>query len=137
MRRPGTAHLLAGFMTVAGTTHFAVPRAYEGLIPAALGSPRGWVYASGAAELCCAAGLALPKTRQTAAWATAALFVVVFPGNITMAVDTASRSVLYRAIAYGRLPFQVPLVWWAVRVATGAPRTGRTASRRPRAAASS
>ena len=136
MRRPGAAPLLAGFMTVAGAAHFVVPGAYEALIPSMLGSPRAWVYGSGVAELVCAAGLAAPRTRRVAGWATAGLFVGVFPGNITMAVDASGRDALYRAIAYARLPLQAPLVWWAVAVATGAPRTGRTASRRPRAAGS-
>ena len=131
MRRPGAAQLLAGFMTVAGAAHFVVPRAYEALIPSVLGSPRAWVYGSGVAELVCAAGLAAPATRRVAGWATAALFVAVFPGNVTMAVDATGRDPLFRAVAYGRLPLQVPLVWWAVAVATGAPRSGRTASRRP------
>ncbi len=135
MRRPGSAHLLAGLMAAAGTTHLVSPATYLPLIPSMLGSPRAWVYGSGVAELVCAAGLADPRTRRVAGWATAALFVVVFPGNVTMAVDSGGHSGLYRAVAYGRLPVQVPLVWWAVSVARGArgarSRTERTASRRP------
>ena len=123
-------------MGVAGATHFAAPGAYESLIPSVLGSPRTWVYGSGVAELACAVGLAVPRTRTVAAWATAVLFVAVFPGNVTMAVRASGRDALYRAVAYGRLPLQAPLVWWAVAVATGARRTARTASR-PRPAAGS
>ena len=134
MTRPGAAHVLAGFMAVSGTAHFVVPGAYEQLIPSMLGSPRSWVYGSGVAELACAAGLAAPRTRRMAAWATAALFVGVFPGNITMALDASGRGAVYRAAAYARLPLQVPLVWWAVAVARGARSTGRTASRLPPAA---
>lgn len=136
MRHPGPAPLLAGFMSLAGAAHFAVPGAYGSLIPSWLGAPRAWVYASGLAELACAAGLAAPRTRRVAAWATAALFVAVFPGNVTMAVDASGRDAAYRVLAYARLPLQVPLVWWAVAVARSAPRTGRRASRRQPAAGS-
>jgi uncharacterized membrane protein len=60
-----------------------------------------------------------------AAWATAALFVAVFPANVVMALDAADRSIAYRAAAYARLPVQVPLVLWAVWVARRAGSTGR------------
>ena len=90
---------------------------------------------SGVAELVCAAGLALPRTRQVAAWATAATFVAVFPGNVTMAVNAHEREAWFQVVAYARLPLQVPLVWWAVAVARSAGRrSARTASRPPRAA---
>ncbi len=75
------------------------------------------MYASGVAELACAAGLAMPRTRRVAGWATALLFVAVFPGNIQMALDAGDRSAGYRALVYARLPLQVPLVVWAVSVA--------------------
>jgi len=137
MTSPRAAHLLAGFMALAGTAHFVVPRAYEQLIPASFGSPKPWVYGSGVAELACAGALAVTATRRPAAWATAALLVGVFPGNITMAVGSAGRGGAYRAVAYARLPLQVPLVWWAVAVARGGRGTGRTASRPPPAVPSS
>ena len=47
----------------------------------------------------------------------AALFVGVFPGNIKMAVDWSDRSLVEQLIAYGRLPLQIPLILWAMRVA--------------------
>jgi uncharacterized membrane protein len=121
MKRPGAGPLLAGFMTVAGLAHFVAPRAYEGLIPSMLGSPAAWVYGSGVAELACAAGLAVPRTRRRTAWATAALFVLVFPGNVTMALGSGGHSAAYQSLAWARLPLQVPLVWWAVRAARAEP----------------
>ena len=115
--RPTRVPLLAGFMAVAGTAHFVWPRPYRRMIPRELGSPSAWVAGSGIAELACALGLAIPRTRTAAAWATAAVFVVVFPGNVTMAVRSAGRDPRYVAATYARLPLQVPLVWWAVKVA--------------------
>jgi uncharacterized membrane protein len=110
-------YLLAALLTSTGTLHFVVPRTFVALVPPQLPEPRALVYLSGAAELACAAGLVVPRTRRLAGWATAALFVAVFPGNVQMALDASDRSELYRTATYARLPVQVPLVAWAVQVA--------------------
>ena len=110
-------YLLAALLTTTGTLHFVVPRPFAAIIPPQLPEPRALVSLSGAAELACAAGLVVPPTRRLAGWATAALFVAVFPGNVQMALDASDRSELYRAATYARLPVQVPLVAWAVQVA--------------------
>lgn len=99
------------------------PRPFEDLVPDRLGDARAWVVGSGVAELLCAVGLAVPATRRVAAVATAGLFVAVFPGNVTMALKShpGSRHMARRpAVAWGRLPLQVPLVLWARAVAAGA-----------------
>lgn len=118
---------LAALLAVAGVTHLVRPRLYEGLIPRALGAPRPWVLGSGVAELACAALVAVPATRRVGGLLTAALFVAVLPGNVTMAVrlqrsrrPRTPRRRLALGIAWARLPLQVPLVLWAVRVARSA-----------------
>ncbi|MBJ6618176.1 MULTISPECIES: hypothetical protein [unclassified Streptomyces] len=112
--------LLAGLLATAGAAHFARPRVFDAIVPRGLpGTPRAWTYASGAAELALAAGVALPGTRRVAALTTAAFFVGVFPANVKMAVDWRHRPAPQRAAAYGRLPVQVPLVLWARSVARG------------------
>jgi uncharacterized membrane protein len=40
----------------------------------------------------------------------------VFPANVKMAIDWSDRSVAEQAVAYGRLPLQIPLVLWALKV---------------------
>lgn len=113
--------LLAGLLATAGVAHFARPRQFDAIVPSALpGSPRSWTYASGAAELALAAGLALPRTRKAAALATAAFFVGVFPANVKMAADWRHRPTAQKAAAFGRLPLQIPLVLWARGVAKNA-----------------
>ena len=121
--RAASPYVLAGLLTVTGTTHFVAPRPYAAIVPRRL-RPRRFelVYLSGVAELACAAGLAHRRTRRAAAWSAAALFVAVFPANVTMALDSAGRSPAYRAAAWARLPVQVPLVGWAVSVARGSRR---------------
>lgn len=109
----GLAALLAGVATL----HFAVPEQFDMLIPEQLpGTPRFWTLASGAAELAIATAVAVPRTRRIGSIAAAALFVAVFPGNVKMAIDWSDRSALEQAIAYGRLPLQIPLVLWALKV---------------------
>ncbi|MGW0817917.1 DoxX family protein [Streptomyces viridiviolaceus] len=110
--------LLAGLPTAAGVTHFARPRTFDAIVPRSLpGTPRVWTYASGAAEPAPAAGVALPRTRRTAALATTACFAGVFPANLKTALDWRHRPAPLKAAAYGRLPLQVPLVPWARGVA--------------------
>lgn len=112
---------LAVLLGVAGVLHLVTPRPFEHLIPRRLGAPRPWVVGSGLAEIGCAVALAQPRTRRAGGWAAAALFVAVFPGNVTMAVRSSRGPGWGRVVAWGRLPLQVPLVLWAARVAREAP----------------
>ena len=107
--------LLAG----AGVLHFVKADTYASIVPSQLGDPLPWVYASGVAEIACAAGLASASTRRTAALATAVLFVAVFPANVQMAVSALgshTASTATQVITVTRLPLQVPLVLWALSV---------------------
>lgn len=113
------AYFLAGLLTLAGVMHFAKPKPYDAQIPEQLpGSPRAWTYGSGVAELGVAAAIAAPKTRRLGGLAAALLFVVVFPANIKMAVDAERKKLpaKYRTAFWGRLPLQVPLVLWGLKV---------------------
>ncbi|MGN6331998.1 MAG: DoxX family protein [Motilibacteraceae bacterium] len=104
-------------LTTTGAAHFLRPQVFDPLVPRRLGDARAWVLGSGAAELAVAAAVAAPRTRRLGASAAALLFAGVFPGNVQMALDARrSPSAAYRAVAYGRLPLQVPLVLWALRV---------------------
>ncbi|WP_282697893.1 hypothetical protein [Streptomyces sp. CC208A] len=114
-----SAFLLAGLMASAGVAHFVAPRQFDSIVPRSLpGSPRAWTKASGVAELVLAAGLALPATRRASARATALFFAGVFPANVKMAYDWRHRSTSARAVAYARLPLQVPLILWARHAGT-------------------
>ncbi len=110
------AAALAGLLTVTGTVHLIRPQVFYAALPPWLpGSRRAWAVGSGVAELACAAAVAVPRTRRWGGYATAALFVAVFPGNLEM-VRTA-RTPKARALTLARLPLQFPLVGWAWRVA--------------------
>ncbi|MFI6518727.1 hypothetical protein ACIBF1_24440 [Spirillospora sp. NPDC050679] len=115
------ARRLATMLGAMGTLHFLVPRPFDAIVPEQIpGSARTWTYVSGAAELTLAAAVALPRTRRKGALAAAALFVAVFPANVKMAYDWRRRPLPLRAAAYGRLPFQAPLIAWALKVARSA-----------------
>lgn len=118
-RRTADAAALSGLLAVAGAAHFARPGFFEPLVPRSLpGSARGWVLWSGVAELACAAAVAHPRTRSAGGTASAALFVAVLPGNITMARNyhRGRRPGWQRALSLGRLPLQWPLISLARRV---------------------
>jgi uncharacterized membrane protein len=107
----------------AGVAHFVVPKPFDKIVPSWLpGRARTWTEVSGAVELLLAAGLALPPTRRASAYAAAGFFAAVFPANVKMAYDWRHRSKPFKAVAYGRLPLQLPLVLWARHVARRAGR---------------
>ena len=118
---PRSALLLSGLLAGMGVLHFAVPRPFDAMIPPVLpGSPRGWTQVSGVAELAVAAAVALPATRRRGALAAAGLFAAVFPANVQMAYNWRNASAPKRALAFGRLPLQAPLLGWAFSVSRGA-----------------
>ena len=81
-----------------------------------------------------AAAVAHPRTRRAGGFAAAALFAAVFPANVKMARDWLRLPPAYRAAAYGRLPLQAPLIWWALRVASGPSRYATARARSSTAA---
>lgn len=113
---PGGTWLVAGLFAASGTLHLVRPATFEPLIPPELGDPTAWVLASGVAELACAGGL-LARARWAPA-ATAATLVVIWAGNLQMAVDVTRSSRTGPAAVVGawvRLPLQVPLIRMAIR----------------------
>lgn len=109
---------LSAFLGSAGAMHFVVPKFYDAMIPEPLpGSPRTWTYGSGVAELGVAAAILVPRTRRAGALAAALLFAGVLPGNIKMALDARhSDSAAFRAGTILRLPMQLPLITWSLKV---------------------
>ncbi len=114
---------LAALFLTSGTMHLARPQVFEPLIPGALPAPRSLVHLSGVAELLCGAGLLYPRTRRAAGWASAALLVAVYPGNVQMCLSHAQRAARRQdagsraafAATLARLPLQLPLIRTALR----------------------
>ncbi|MGH3687489.1 MAG: DoxX family protein [Pseudonocardiaceae bacterium] len=115
--RPTAATGLVVLLTSSGVLHFAAPARFDAIVPEQLpGTARTWTHVSGMVELVIAALVAAPRTRRLGGLLAALLFVAVFPANVKMAIDWADRPGWMRALAYGRLPLQIPLVLWAVLV---------------------
>jgi uncharacterized membrane protein len=110
--------LLAFFLLGAGISHFVNPEFFDAIVPPALpGSERLATYLSGVAEIAVGVGVIVQRTRRMALWAAAALFIAVYPANLYMAWDWRDRELSERLVAYGRLPLQIPLIWWTVVMA--------------------
>ncbi len=107
--------LLAAFLLGAGIMHFVNPSFFDAIVPPWVpGSERAATHASGVAEVLVGVGIVFARTRRLALWSAAALFVAVYPANLYMAWDWRDRELSERLVAYGRLPLQIPLVWWAI-----------------------
>jgi uncharacterized membrane protein len=106
------------FLLVAGVGHFARVEDFLAQVPPFLPAPEAIVYVSGVVEIALGiALLALPRSRVLVGLAVAALFVAVFPGNISQAVTGAEGFGLGPdddAARWGRLVFQPVLVAWAL-----------------------
>lgn len=122
-----TAHrrsrlVLAGGLAAMTVFHLARPRVFEHMIPDWLpGDPGMWNLAATVAEGTSAILLA---REETAAWGgrlAFATFLGVWVANLQAAVDGGYRSapgwLSTPEAAWLRVPLQLPLLWWAGRIA--------------------
>jgi uncharacterized membrane protein len=116
MRRDARALAIAAGMTGTGVLHLVRPQTYDWMIPPELGPARPWVTGSGVAELATAALLAVPATRRIGGWAAAALLVGVLPAH-AQTLRATRRQPRTLALTAARIPFQVPMIRAALRVA--------------------
>lgn len=119
--RLGLSALLGGMTAL----HLAKPQAFESMVPRWLpGDRRAWNLAAAAAEGTSAALLASPRTARAGGMAALATFLGVYPANVEAVRLGGYRGVPgwlgTRQAAVARLPFQLPLLWWAWRVAADA-----------------
>lgn len=128
------AKFVAALFAGSSVLHTVRPEVFTGTIPAFLPYPRELVYISGAAELLCAVGLIVPRTRPVAAVATTALLVAIFPANLQMAWSAGEDFVengasaargFTLAVALVRLPLQWPMIRWAWGARDSATRNSR------------
>lgn len=116
---------LSAFLTGMTVLHLARPRAFESMIPRWLpGDRRTWNLAATAAEGTSAVLLASPRTARAGGLAAFLTMLGVYPANVEAVRLGGYRGVPgwlgTRQAAVARLPLQVPLLWWAWRVAAGA-----------------
>jgi uncharacterized membrane protein len=108
---------LACIFAVTGVLHFARPSFFDPIMPRMVPSQlsRPLVYGSGMAELACAVGLIRRSTWASVA--STAVLLAVWPANLQMALDAGSGrhegAMDSAAVAWGRLPLQLPMLWAA------------------------
>jgi uncharacterized membrane protein len=126
MRRPSipspAAIALVAILGGAGFAHFAKPGFLDPIVPRWMpGSARLITYLSGAVELTAAVLTAVPRTRRLGGWFALATLIGVYPANIQAALDGGMKGMDppfdSAAAAWLRLPFQLPLLWLAWKVA--------------------
>jgi uncharacterized membrane protein len=111
--------LLAIFFVIAGMNHFLKPGFYVALVPPFLPAPLFLVYLSGAIEMACGIGVAIPRISRWAAWGVFATLIAVFPANIYHAVSGGLSSpdlppfMANPVAAWLRLPLQFVFLAWA------------------------
>jgi uncharacterized membrane protein len=110
---------LGALMIVAGVMHFVAPKPFAQIVPRALGRPRFWVYVSGIVEIAVGGLLLDRRTARIGGVAATATIVAVYPANIKAAVDAGAPTNPVAALTWLRLPFQFPLIAWALRHARG------------------
>ena len=108
-------YALALLFVGAGLLHFVRPATYLAIMPPQLPQPLILVYISGFFELLGGLGLLPARTRRLAGWGLLALLVAVFPANVYMALIHEQMNIP-SWLAWGRLPLQLPLMWWVGRV---------------------
>ncbi len=124
LRRRAPLALATAFVT-SGIVHMVRPQVFASIMPRAIPEKHhtSLIYVSGLAELACAAGLV--RRRRWAPTASVAVLAAVFPANVQMALDAGSGRnsgpADSRAVAYGRLPLQLAMVWAALQARGGGP----------------
>ena len=107
--------LLTAAMVLAGVTHFTMTASYAAIVPDYLPMHTEIVYVSGVLEILFGLGLAVPATRQRAAWAIVALLVAVLPANVHQLMNNIQPPGLEMSptMLWVRIPLQFVLIAWA------------------------
>lgn len=104
------------FMSV-GVVHTVALKVLAAIVPDYLPAHRELVLAAGWSASAAGVALLVPETRRPAAWFMVAWLLAVYPANIWMAVKSGRYHQVPEWMLWARLPFQLPMVWWAYQYA--------------------
>ncbi|MGI8751082.1 MAG: DoxX family protein [Acidimicrobiales bacterium] len=118
--------IVAAAFSISGVVHLVHPTTFTRIVPDFLPAKTALVYASGVAELICAAGLW--RRARWAGIAAAVLLVAIWPANLQMAINAQNGHVVATKVEdWIRFPLQLPLIWFALQAgAVRRPRRART-----------
>lgn len=113
MKRTAGLVLYILIFAVAGVMHLLKPLMYAKIVPPMLPAVPVVIF-SGMAELFIAIGLAHPRSRRWAAWASIAFLIAVLPANVYMLMihDTEFPQIPKWTLIV-RVPLQFLLMAWA------------------------
>jgi uncharacterized membrane protein len=106
--------VLVTFMVAIGILHFVVPGPFVGIVPRFLPFPLALVLVSGFFEVLGGIGLLVPRVRRAASIGLVLLYVSVFPANVNMVLHPELGQGIPVWALWGRLPFQVLFILWAL-----------------------
>lgn len=106
-------YIMAAVYIVAGLLHFIKPKPYIRIMPKYIPYHKLMVYVSGFFEVVLGIALLFNVLQSYAALGLILLLIAVFPANIYMARRMYQKQSKNRWIAYGRLPLQIVLMFWA------------------------
>lgn len=119
--------VLATGLGAMGVLHLVARPTFEAMIPKWLpGDPALWNYAATAAELGSAALLSRERTARAGGMAAFVTFAVVWVANLQHVAQggvypEASGLLGNPVVTWIRAPLQLPLLWWAWRIARRRP----------------
>lgn len=114
---------LAALLAGTGVAHLVARPAFEALIPRWVpGDPALWNYAATAAEFASALLLARESTARAGGFAAFTTFAIVWVANLQHAVQggvvPGATGIMGSPVAaWIRAPLQLPLLYWAWRIA--------------------
>jgi uncharacterized membrane protein len=110
--------IVAAPFTVSGTIHLLHPSTFTPIVPHFLPHATGLVYASGVAELICAAGLW--RRARWAGIASAILLLCIWPANLQDSITAQQgHDLTSQVLLWLRFPVQIPLIWLALQSGHG------------------
>ncbi len=108
---------------LASTLHFTASEAELKIIPSFLPFRREALYITGVLEFLGGIGLFVPnrKVQRASAWGLVVLLIAIFPANVYQAVANVKLGGFMNSPMYlwGRLPFQVVFISWALWCTSG------------------
>ncbi len=100
----------------AGINHFLNPLFYLKIMPLYFPIPLELVYISGMCEMVFGILILFQKTRKVACWLIIAMLIAFLPVHIQMLIDNYSKGGVILWISIIRLPLQLVLIVWALRI---------------------
>lgn len=110
---PWHLYLMAAMYVLAGSMHFAKPKAYLRIMPRYLPNPKALVFWSGVAEITLGLALCYPPLKVYAIYGIIAMLIVFLSVHFYMLSGKKEAAGIPQWILMLRIPLQFGLMYWA------------------------